>query len=141
MFRSLRCLCSSLSFRTFCDGGKPKPAYPSNRLRQRRPRTWTSSLSKSPKATASGKKWTGIGGAFPHKDGIGFSIELKAFPMDGRPVATAGRQRRSIQQIGHAPPSSGPPGPFFVAFPAPARASAVQSCWAVLPSPETAGIK
>jgi hypothetical protein len=33
-----------------------------------------------------GKKWTKIGAAFPHKDGIGFSIELRAFPMDGRLV-------------------------------------------------------
>jgi hypothetical protein len=28
--------------------------------------------------------WTKIGAAFPHKEGIGFSIELKAFPVDGR---------------------------------------------------------
>jgi len=35
----------------------------------------------------SGKRWTKIGAAFPHKDGIGFSIELKAFPLDGRLVA------------------------------------------------------
>ena len=33
------------------------------------------------------KKWTKIGAAFPHKEGIGFSIELKAFPIDGRLVA------------------------------------------------------
>ena len=33
-----------------------------------------------------GKRWTKIGAAFPHKDGIGFSIELKAFPVDGRLV-------------------------------------------------------
>jgi hypothetical protein len=33
------------------------------------------------------KKWTRIGAAFPHKEGIGFSIELKAFPLDGRLVA------------------------------------------------------
>lgn len=31
-----------------------------------------------------GKKWTKIGAAFPHKEGLGFSIELKAFPIDGR---------------------------------------------------------
>jgi hypothetical protein len=30
--------------------------------------------------------WTKIGAAFPHKEGIGFSIELKAFPVDGRLV-------------------------------------------------------
>jgi hypothetical protein len=34
-----------------------------------------------------GKKWTKIGAAFPHKEGIGFSIELNAFPLDGRLVA------------------------------------------------------
>ena len=33
------------------------------------------------------KRWTKIGAAFPHKDGLGFSIELKAFPIDGRLVA------------------------------------------------------
>ena len=36
-----------------------------------------------------GKKansWTKIGAAFPHKDGIEFSIELQAFPIDGRLV-------------------------------------------------------
>ena len=32
------------------------------------------------------KKWTRIGAAFPHKEGEGFNIELKAFPMDGRLV-------------------------------------------------------
>jgi hypothetical protein len=32
------------------------------------------------------KKWTRIGAAFSHKEGIGFSIELKAFPVDGRLV-------------------------------------------------------
>jgi hypothetical protein len=34
-----------------------------------------------------GKRWTKIGAAFPYKEGIGFSIELKAFPLDGRLVA------------------------------------------------------
>jgi hypothetical protein len=34
-----------------------------------------------------GKKWTKIGAAFPHKEGIGFSIELKAISLDGRLVA------------------------------------------------------
>jgi len=33
-----------------------------------------------------GKKWTKIGAAFPHKEGPGFSIELRVFPIDGRPV-------------------------------------------------------
>jgi hypothetical protein len=33
------------------------------------------------------KRWTKIGAAFPHKEGVGFNIELKAFPIDGRLVA------------------------------------------------------
>jgi hypothetical protein len=32
------------------------------------------------------KRWTKIGAAFPHKECLGFSIELKAFPLDGRLV-------------------------------------------------------
>jgi hypothetical protein len=31
-----------------------------------------------------GKRRTKIGAAFPHKKGLGFSIELIAFPVDGR---------------------------------------------------------
>jgi hypothetical protein len=34
----------------------------------------------------SGKRWTKIGAAFPHKEGPGFSIELSAIPLDGRLV-------------------------------------------------------
>jgi hypothetical protein len=34
----------------------------------------------------SGKRCTKIGAAFPHKDGTAFSIELRAFPVDGRLV-------------------------------------------------------
>ena len=30
------------------------------------------------------KRWTKIGAAFPHREGPGFSIELRAFPVDGR---------------------------------------------------------
>ena len=32
------------------------------------------------------KRWTKIGAAFPHKEGAGFSIQLQAFPVDGRLV-------------------------------------------------------
>lgn len=32
------------------------------------------------------KSWTKIGAAFPHKEGVGFSIELRAFPVNGRLV-------------------------------------------------------
>ena len=32
------------------------------------------------------KAWTRIGVAFPHKEGTGFNIQLRAFPLDGRIV-------------------------------------------------------
>jgi hypothetical protein len=32
------------------------------------------------------KSWTKVGAAFPHKEGAGFSIELRALPVDGRLV-------------------------------------------------------
>jgi hypothetical protein len=32
------------------------------------------------------KYWTRIGAAFPHQEGSGFSIELRALPVDGRLV-------------------------------------------------------
>ena len=39
--------------------------------------------------TASGsmaRTWTKVGVAFPHADGRGYNLELKAFPRDGRLV-------------------------------------------------------
>jgi hypothetical protein len=33
------------------------------------------------------KRWTRVGVAFPHKEGVGFNVELKALPVDGRLVA------------------------------------------------------
>ena len=32
------------------------------------------------------KTWTRIGAAFPHKDGTGFNVQLRALPVDGRIV-------------------------------------------------------
>lgn len=32
------------------------------------------------------RRWTKIGVAFPHKDGAGYNIELKALPLDGRVI-------------------------------------------------------
>jgi hypothetical protein len=40
-------------------------------------------------STAAGKNarsWTKVGVAFPHSEGPGFNIELKAFPRDGKLV-------------------------------------------------------
>jgi hypothetical protein len=33
------------------------------------------------------RSWTKVGAAFPHKEGTGFNIELKALPVNGRLVA------------------------------------------------------
>lgn len=33
-----------------------------------------------------GRRWTKIGAAFPHKEGPGLNIELKALPLDGRVI-------------------------------------------------------
>jgi hypothetical protein len=35
---------------------------------------------------ATARSWTKIGVAFPHADGTGFNLELKAFPRDGKLV-------------------------------------------------------
>ena len=32
------------------------------------------------------RSWTRIGVAFPHRDGTGFNIQLRALPLDGRIV-------------------------------------------------------
>ena len=36
-----------------------------------------------------GTSWTKIGVAFPHREGPGFNIELRAFPRNGRLVVLA----------------------------------------------------
>ena len=33
-----------------------------------------------------GKSWTRIGAAFPHQNGMGFNVQLRALPVDGRIV-------------------------------------------------------
>lgn len=38
-------------------------------------------------ANRKAKSWTKVGVAFPHKEGAGFNIELRAFPVNGRLVA------------------------------------------------------
>lgn len=32
------------------------------------------------------RRWTKVGVAFPHKEGAGFNVELKALPLDGRVI-------------------------------------------------------
>ena len=44
----------------------------------------------APSKDEPGKKarsWTKVGIAFPHKDGLGFNIQLKALPVNGQLVA------------------------------------------------------
>lgn len=40
--------------------------------------------------------WTRIGAAWPHENGKGFTIELDAFPVDGRLVLTEPRQEEPV---------------------------------------------
>jgi hypothetical protein len=48
-----------------------------------------------------GRNWTKVGVAFPHAEGPGFNIELKAFPRDGKlivlPPQTDGTEDRSTE--------------------------------------------
>jgi hypothetical protein len=56
-----------------------------------------------------GKKrqtWIKIGTAFPHKDGVGFNIDLRAFPRDGRLVVLP---RREDKPDTEAPAPTGNP--------------------------------
>ena len=44
------------------------------------------------------KSWTKIGVAFPHRDGVGYNIQLRCLPLDGRLVvlpATVGEEATS----------------------------------------------
>jgi hypothetical protein len=50
------------------------------------PRTHVFTVEEYERDGKTQKRWTKIGAAFPHKEGLGFSIELKAFPIDGRLV-------------------------------------------------------
>jgi len=40
----------------------------------------------SGKGGKTARRWTKIGAAFPHKEGPGFNVELKALPLDGRVI-------------------------------------------------------
>jgi len=52
-------------------------------------------------ATGKGRNWTKVGVAFPHAEGPGFNIELKAFPRDGKlivlPPQSDGTEDRSTE--------------------------------------------
>jgi hypothetical protein len=51
--------------------------------------TWLNALSVEHFTDAKGnpaRRWTKIGVAFPHKEGPGFNVELKALPIDGRVI-------------------------------------------------------
>ena len=65
------------------------------------------------------RSWTRIGVAFPHKDGTGFNIQLRALPLDGHIVlfpagddARAERREDAPQaQTDLAPPRRNDSGP------------------------------
>ena len=44
------------------------------------------------------KSWTRIGVAFPHKDGTGFNINLRAFPVDGKLVMLPPNQEEADEK-------------------------------------------
>lgn len=45
-------------------------------------------------------QWSKIGVAFPHKDGAGFNIELRALPLDGRLVVLPPREGERDEEEG-----------------------------------------
>ena len=76
--------------------------------------------------TSNGKKaktWTRIGAAFPHREGPGFNVQLRAFPVDGRIVLLPpdkdshrrrGRQQGSLDpDASHRVTSRGRKAPLF----------------------------
>lgn len=46
--------------------------------------------------------WTRIGAAWPHENGKGFTIELEAFPVDGRLVLTEPKQDEQTSEATHS---------------------------------------
>ena len=63
-------------------------------------------------ATGKGRNWTKVGVAFPHAEGPGFNIDLKAFPRDGKlivlPPQNDGTEDRSTEtRTTKAPASKG----------------------------------
>jgi hypothetical protein len=51
------------------------------------------------------RSWTKIGVAFPHHEGSGFNVELKAFPRDGKLVILP---PDSKEETDEAPPAPAP---------------------------------
>ena len=41
------------------------------------------------------RSWTKIGAAFPHADGVGFNLELKALPLNGRLIVRPPSEERA----------------------------------------------
>lgn len=61
-------------------------------------------------ASGKGRSWTKVGVAFPHSEGIGFNIELKVFPRDGKlvvlPPQTDSTDDRTTETARASKPSS-----------------------------------
>jgi len=56
------------------------------------------------------RSWTRIGVAFPHKDGTGFNIQLRALPVDGRIVLFPPNDDTHADDARDEPPEATPPG-------------------------------
>jgi hypothetical protein len=41
--------------------------------------------------------WTRIGAAFPHKEGIGFTLQLDCFPRDGRVIILPPQEKEETE--------------------------------------------
>ena len=48
------------------------------------------------------KSWTKIGVAFPHKEGAGFNIQLRAYPVDGKLVVLPAEPAEAEEQASPA---------------------------------------
>ena len=46
------------------------------------------------------RSWTKIGAAFPHADGLGFNVELKALPLGGKLVVRPPSEERAEPRQG-----------------------------------------
>jgi len=57
------------------------------------------------------RSWTKIGAAFPHADGLGFNLELKALPVGGKLVVRPPIEERAERTEGQGSPEVRQPRP------------------------------
>jgi hypothetical protein len=54
------------------------------------------------------RSWTKVGIAFPHKEGPGFNIQLKALPVNGQLVALPADEPETEEPAPRAQPAAAP---------------------------------